>query len=131
MKNIKLKFWLGHSEKMLGEYTLKECLSLNWDLTDDVIPLQFTGVLDKNGKEIYEGDILTCNEYPFLDDDLPNYHAVIEWVFTSWQIVLVCVNKNKRGVSDGVNESFEYEEGQKCEYEVIGNIYENPELLEK
>ncbi len=43
-----------------------------------------------------------------------------------------CVRKNKRGISNGINNEFEANENLICEnLEVIGNIYDNPELLKK
>lgn len=84
---------------------------------------------DKNGVEIYENDtVVIKDKYPFYDEGKPNYIAVIEWIFSGFQIVLYCVNKSKRGISDGVNQGyFEYSE----EYEVIGNIYENLKTIEE
>jgi len=44
------------------------------------------------------------------------------------------VNSEKRGISDGINEGINdegLEEGLKSDWEVIGNIYENPKLLSK
>jgi len=64
---------------------------------------QFTGLKDKNGKEIYEGDILELKH----NDRVVLKHIVV------W-------NEKRCGWSD-------YE--PKNEFEVIGNIYENPELL--
>lgn len=87
--------------------------------------MQFTGLHDKNGKEIYEGDVIVEKRYPYFDNGTPNYVATVEWCFAGFHTVLHCVNKNKRGISDGINEPLE--EGEI--FEVIGNVFQNPELL--
>ena len=75
---------------------------------------QFTGLLDKNGKEIYEGHIVLCNRH--IND------AFDKTTF------LICVDEYFRyqGVSKLGNEisveEFAYAE-------IIGNIHDNPELL--
>lgn len=73
---------------------------------------QFTGLKDKNGKEIYEGDI-------------------IKGVWGKNNIVIFKVIWDKRGCFDGEDaegepQVFDDFDGN---LEVIGNIYENPELL--
>lgn len=75
---------------------------------------QFTGLHDKNGKEVYEGDIVTCSE------GCP--HKII-WVeglggtffggMPAWYL-------------SGLNEGYSWTEDE----EVIGNVHENPELIE-
>ena len=66
--------------------------------------MQYTGLKDKNGKEIYEGDI--------LDSSFP---IVIEW--------------DKRTVSFVARRDITFPLRIDGVYQVIGNIYENPELL--
>lgn len=94
--------------------------------------MQYTGLKDKNGKEIYEGDVIVQDRYPFFEAGKSNYVGVVEWVFSQWQYILRVVAKGKRGISDGINCSMNdtgFEEGEKTDFEVIGNIYENPSLL--
>lgn len=82
---------------------------------------QFTGLLDKNGNEIYEGDVVKytrANNLP--DDKWP--HAQITWL-------------NKHGVADTARFVLQDENAYQdlpsftAWIEVIGNIYENPEML--
>ena len=89
---------------------------------------QFTGFTDKNGKEIYDGDILRSDEYPFSnmeDGERDNYFGIIEWSNEEAMFLLTCVKNQKsavRGISDGI--SYEITQ-QKLEYhEVVGNIHD-------
>lgn len=89
----------------------------------DLILMQYTGLKDKNGAEIYEGDI--CQ----VDDGLSDYWYVVEWVFAGWQAVTYKKkNSSVRGISNGVN-SFYIEPDCTSEMTIIGNVYENKELL--
>lgn len=83
---------------------------------DDCVPLQFTGMLDKNGVEIYEGDILLCRD-DFADDQHEARFKVI-WDDDRWAFQM-------EGDEDGGH--YWYEVNLDCQ--IIGNIYENPELL--
>lgn len=94
---------------------------------------QYTGLKDKNGTMIFEGDIVIGEKYPFIDEGKQNYVGIVEYYIDIAQFAYTykCVNKNKRGISDGINNEFEANNDLILEeLEVIGNIFENPELLE-
>ena len=79
---------------------------------------QYTGLKDKNGKEIYEGDIITT--------DLERPYLVVE--YRNGAFMLNCND----GLEDYYDIFFATSEDPKEVYkygEVIGNIYENPELI--
>ena len=79
---------------------------------------QFTGLTDKNGKKIFEGDIVK-GYFGYGDDE--NDIAYIEYQEDSMGFVLVEILKEDYG------KLFEI----MGEVEVIGNIHDNPELMEK
>lgn len=91
---------------------------------------QYTGLKDKNGKEIYEGDILRSDEYPFNCDGVDNYFAEIVWadnVCCFYRITFKNPKSTVRGISHGICEQLDEEDIKS--FEVIGNIYDNKELL--
>jgi len=99
-----------------GKYV--EEIEKNDILSDNVKLMQFIGLKDKNGKEIYEGDILNWNNECTI---------LIEW-YESRSVGFgyeVLTQKDKRIVSFDIR-FYRSEENA----EVIGNIYENPELIE-
>ena len=91
---------------------------------------QCTGLKDKNGKEVYEGDILRGDEYPFNCDGKDNYFAEIVWADNLcgfYRITLKNPKSTVRGISHGIWEQLDEEDIKS--FEVIGNIYDNKNLL--
>ncbi len=99
----------------------------------DAVLMQYTGVKDKNGKEIFEGDILECSN---VDDEYLS-PAIVAWgCYDEAQWSLWYQPKEPGPHQDGLKADFNgiiaYEEYPifiEGRYEVLGNIYENPELM--
>lgn len=101
MREIKFRAWRQEEKTMSNIFdVIDDTREIDYDL--DIV-MQYTGLHDKNGKEIYEGDIV----------DTPYDKSYIRW---------------ERGGFVFANDG---NDGLFCmdESEVIGNIYENPELL--
>ena len=89
---------------------------------------QYTELTDKNGKEIYDRDILKGESYPFCSDGLYNYFAEVVWFDNSPAFGIYTFknpNAKVKGISEG---NCDYiEDFESNNWEVIGNIFENPE----
>lgn len=90
---------------------------------DDML-MQCTGLKDKSGKLIYEGDILFEDSRTLAYPD--GKYWIVKWNKDSASFYIEMITPNK----------FEYFphwhlSRHDLDYEVVGNIYENPELLEK
>ena len=114
-REIKFRAWNDRTKEMRGVmgFRINEDGSKTWNCTErygnweplcdkftKVIIMQFTGLKDKNGKEIYEGDII---EQTFYGDDVSKIILIVEDIIQLSEIRC----------------------GSSKENEVIGNIYEN------
>lgn len=97
-------------------YTTMYQMELNFNIqeTRDCVPMQYTGLKDTNGVKIFEGDILKSAGYPAIeviyDKESCSFKMKVHYI--GWENLLI-LSSNKTPY-----------------LEVIGNIYENPELLE-
>lgn len=86
---------------------------------DDVELMQSTGLFDKNGKEIFEGDIVKVTDGDERTD------------FSDGGIGTICgLDELYMWYIDGQVQNGLFDINQEYYIEVIGNIYQNPELLE-
>ena len=148
MRNIKFRIYFKDEEEFMTKpITIEDLLHEDWiDFENEKgtlsLPLkdfrffygknenyeimQYTGLKDKNGKEIYEGDIVLYQDWEQCYEGGGN-DSFINKGIVEYNESNCCFNVTERATIDIEDVLYEGNE----DLEVIGNIYDNPELLEE
>jgi len=129
MREIKFRAWDG--EEMDYEPTVPYDWKLNDVFKDGDDLMQYTGLTDKNGKEIYEGDLLRVLDKDWPSGDYTN-QTPKEYMKSISSICQVVYEPTEFFLKQVDGRGYFYpqltEITHRDIFEIIGNIYENPEL---
>lgn len=134
MRTIKFRVWshlfremftVAHLRFGIDGLTKAETGSVDskdWSI-NDLCLMQFTGLLDRNGREVYEGDILA--DYRFPDGS----KKVV--AFGSYSASDLEIADGHEWEDSGKVMAWNINVDDLGRLQIIGNIYENPELMER
>ena len=133
MIKIKFRAWDVEGNRMVDLHKLTP-LILNTETNGVFIPFlkkliveQFTGLKDKNGKEIYDGDyleFLSCSGLDILLEEEPKLQTYMKPIFWNTDELCWAVGNTEDWFKPNIKTD-------NYEFLVVGNIHENPELTKK
>ena len=131
-REIKFRAWDIPAKKYRGVDGLKDLFSIRSDgfFNEDYVLEQFTGLKDKNGVDIYEGDIVKYNKQNIEVRYFDNYGMF--GLVGSNNYASKVIDESKPMGSRGSSTSYKpyvLSDFYQKRIEIIGNIHENPELL--
>ena len=119
MKEVKFRAWDKRAEKMIYKHHYISFEGELYPYNKNLVLMQDTGLKDKNGTKIYGGDIVNWDKWD--GHNLKKEKFEIVWITEEAGFYGIGINDKTRIISL-IN--------SRVGLEVIGNIYENPELLE-
>ena len=154
MREIKFRMWQKSTYTMFSHANIFYGGAIDAHNNGEIILMQFTGLKDKNGVEIYEGDILQYKYYWATKrwwsrtEDIPEIEEEVKKQRANHSIKKTVVvmrggafyadyylheiesgRKLDSKIEVGKTHGSDYEQ-KAWDFEVIGNIHENPELIE-
>jgi uncharacterized phage protein (TIGR01671 family) len=125
MRDIRFRAWdkinkcMGEVETINFDIDLLWCVGNTEQINfENCVLMQFTGLLDKNGREIFEGDILGI-------EGLSQYSVIWHKENCAWKVT------NNRDLSSEYLGDMEHCGNKLLLLSVLGNIYEHPDLLKE
>ena len=133
-REIKFRAWHKTFKKMfkIGQITLEEgiwnfepnnrdFIGMSIPYQPSMILMQYTGLHDENGKEIYEGDVVKITNKN--SKVIPIKPLIAQIVWSEEYLAYILITTSVKDAFENLGDYIDYD------IEVIGNVFDNPELL--
>ena len=116
MRDLAFRAWFPETKVMSVDFTLEDALKHEVDYVGECIFLQYTGLKDKNGRKIFEGDIVQ------------HFDEVLQVIYLEDEARFYAISNF--GLKEHLEIGAKISSETVKNIEVIGNIYKNPELYD-